>query len=138
MNLDLGRLSTLLDGPSPAVLTTYRTDGTAIASPVWFGRVDDTLDVVIADDDVKLRQLARQPACALLVFETTSPFRAVRVEGTATLERSGVTETRRAIARRYLGTEMGDRFTASRGPGVRLRLPLAAARTWDLAAIVPT
>jgi len=26
----------LLDGPSPAVLTTYRQDGSAVASPVWF------------------------------------------------------------------------------------------------------
>ena len=26
----------LLEGPSPAVLTTYRKDGTALVSPVWF------------------------------------------------------------------------------------------------------
>ena len=28
--------ASLVEGPSPAVLTTYRSDGTAATSPVWF------------------------------------------------------------------------------------------------------
>lgn len=127
----------LLDNASPAVLTTYRQDGTAVASPVWFRRVGNFLEVVIADGDVKLRHVARRPLCALLVFEATPPFRAVRVEGAPSLESGTVEEARRAIARQYLGTERGDRFTASRGPGVVLRLPLDGARTWNLTAILP-
>ena len=113
MALDVAQLSRLLDAPSPAVLTTYRADGTAVASPVWFAQVDQFLEVVIADGDVKLRHLQRRPDCALLVFEASPPFRAMRVEAAATLERDGVTRVRRAIARRYLGDESGDRFTDS-------------------------
>jgi hypothetical protein len=42
----------LLDAPSPAVLTTYRKDGSALVSPVWFQWSDGALEVVIARDDL--------------------------------------------------------------------------------------
>ena len=132
------RFATLLDGPSPAVLTTYRKNGTAVPSPVWFRHADGGLEVVIAEDDVKLRHLAAHPDCTLLVFEAVPPFRAVRVEGVPSLRTEGVAEVRRAVADRYLGADLGARFTASRGPGVVLRLPLDGARSWDLDPIVPT
>jgi Pyridoxamine 5'-phosphate oxidase len=128
----------LLDRPSPAVLTTYRADGTAVASPVWYRRTGDWLEVVIADGDVKLRHLARRPESALLIFEATTPFRAVRVEGIPILERVGVTDARRIIARRYLGIDRSDAFTDSRGSATIARFPLSGARTWDLSGILPT
>lgn len=132
------QFATLLDAPSPAVLTTYRQDGTAVGSPVWFRRVGSALEVVIADGDVKLRHLDRRPLCSLLVFEAIPPFRAVRIEGTPTLDRDGAVKARRAIARNYLGADNGDWFTASRGPGTIMRLPLDGARAWDLRGILPT
>ncbi len=138
MNATDEQFDTLLDNPSPAVLTTYRKDGSAVGSPVWFRRFGDALEVVIADGDVKLQHLQRRPLCALLVFEATAPFRAVRIEGSPVLDRDGVTEARRAIARLYLGTDDGDRFTANRGPGAILRLGLDGARAWDLRGILPT
>ena len=70
--------ASLLEAPSPAVLTTYRKDGTAVASPVWFRFRDDTFEVVIAEDDLKLRHLAVRPECELVVFETVPPFRGIR------------------------------------------------------------
>jgi hypothetical protein len=57
----LDSVHSLLDGPSPAVLTTNRKDGTALVSPVWFRWSDGAFEVVIARDDVKLRHLARNP-----------------------------------------------------------------------------
>jgi hypothetical protein len=136
--LDNDGLAELLDQPSPAVLTTYRADGTAVASPVWYRRAGDSLEVVIADGDVKLRHLARRPEGALLIFEATAPFRGVRVEGIPTLDHVGVTDARRSIGRRYLGTDRGDAFTASRGKATIVRFPLSGARTWDLTGILPT
>ena len=135
MNAD--RFATLLHGPSPAVLTTYRKDGTAATSPVWFRFIDDGLEVVIAGDDVKLRHLAARPQCSLVVFEAVPPVRGIGVDGKPTLRRDRVTEARRAIATRYLGRERGERFTAERGPGVVLWLPVESARVWDLKAILP-
>lgn len=138
MTVDVERFGTLLNGPAPAVLTTYRRNGTAVASPVWFRFADDRFDVVIARDDVKLKHLAARPECSLLVFESVPPFRGVRVVGTPTIESNGVTDARRSIATKYLGPEAGARFTARRGPGVILRLPAERARIWDLTGILPT
>jgi len=128
----------LLEAPSPAVLTTYRTDGTAVASPVWFQFRDGGFEVVIAEGDVKLRHLAASPQCSLVVFEAVPPFRGVRVQGKPTLTRQGASEARRSIADRYLGREQGERFAAQRAAaGVLLRLPALHARAWDLLAILP-
>ena len=71
----------LLEAPSPAVLTTYRKDGGALVSPVWFRFVDGWFEVVIAQGDLKLRHLARDPRCILVVFEAVRPFRGVEVRG---------------------------------------------------------
>jgi hypothetical protein len=56
---------TLLESPSAAVLTTYRQDGSALVSPVWFRWASGAMEVVIATGDVKLGHLARDPRCGL-------------------------------------------------------------------------
>jgi PPOX class probable F420-dependent enzyme len=127
----------LLDLPVVAVLVTYRADGSAVSSPVWFRALPSTVEVVIAQHDVKLRQLARDPRCSLLVFENEPPFRGVRFEGSARLRPDSDDRTRLAIAARYLGREPGRRFCLGRAPGVVLSLPRAGARSWDLRAILP-
>ena len=81
----------LLEAPSPAVLTTYRMDGSAHTVPVWFRWTDEALEVVIAKGDVKLRHLARDPRCVLVVFEAVRPFRGVEVRGVAELIEGDVT-----------------------------------------------
>jgi Pyridoxamine 5'-phosphate oxidase len=132
--------ATLLHAPSPAVLTTYRKDGTAVTSPVWFRFHGDTFEVVIAENDVKLRHLAARPECELLVFETVPPFRGVRVlSDRPILTRDGAQLARQDIASRYLGEERGKRFAAERtSTGILLRLPADQAKAWDLNAILPS
>ncbi len=132
-------IGTLLEAPSPAVLTVYRRDGTAHVSPVWFRVTGDTFEVVIADGDRKLAYLERDPRCVLLVFETTPPFRGLEVRGDAELSPDGVAAARLAIASRYLGTEDGRRFAEQRGDrGFVMRLPAGNAKKWDLRAILPS
>ncbi len=63
------RARSLLEAPSPVVLTTYRKDSSASVSPVWFRWSDGAFEVVVAKGDLKLRHLARDPRCALVVFE---------------------------------------------------------------------
>ena len=130
----------LLEAPSPAVLTTYRKDGSALVSPVWFRFEDGAFEVVIAKGDVKLRHLARDPRCILVVFEAVRPFRGVELRGRAELVEVDVTAARTAIAGRYLGAEDGRRFAAERRskPGVLLRLVPESPRVWDLSRILPT
>ncbi len=133
-------LRSLLEGPAPAVLTTYRKDGSAFTTPVWFHWNDGTFEVVIAAGDVKLGHLARDPRCMLVVFEAVPPFRGIEVRNEAELRRGDVSEVRAAIAARYLGPVDGPRFSVARAstPGVLLRLPATDARIWDLSEILPT
>jgi PPOX class probable F420-dependent enzyme len=128
-------MRSLLEGAAPAVLTTYRQDGSAHAVPVWFRWTDEALEVVIAKGDVKLRHLARDPRCVLVIFETVRPFRGVEVRGEAELVEGDVTS---AIAGRYLGVADGERFAAERRsrPGVLLRLVPDSPRVWDLSGIL--
>lgn len=134
----LERVRSLLEGPSRAVLTTSRRDGRALVSPVWYRWTGAALEVVIAVGDVKLRHLARNPRCVLVVFETVRPFRGVEARGVAELVDCDVAPIRQSIAGRYLGPEDGRCFAEARAtPGLLLRLAPEAPRIWDLAAILP-
>ena len=57
----LDDVQSLIDAPSPAVLTTYRKDGSALTTPVWFRFHEDAFEVVLAEGDVKRQHLARTP-----------------------------------------------------------------------------
>ena len=94
---------------------------------------------MIAEGDVKLAHLARNPQCILVVFEAIPPFRGVEVRGVADLVEGDVTSARAEIAGRYLGADDGERFAAARRskPGVLLRLVPDAPRTWSLSGILP-
>ncbi len=77
----LASVRALVEDPSPAVLTTYRRDGSVLVSPVWFRCNDGAFEVVIAEGDVKLTHLRRDPRSILVVFEATPQFRGVEVRG---------------------------------------------------------
>lgn len=129
----------LLEAAAPAVLTTYRRDGSAAVSPVWFRWIDGWFEVVIAMGDPKLTHLARDPRCALVVFEVVRPFRGVEVRGICELIDCDVTRIRAAIGGRYLGQRDGTRMAEARRskPGVLLRIAGNGMRIWDLSAILP-
>ena len=136
----LAEFRSLLDAPSPAVLTTTRKDGSPLATPVWFRWHDGALEVVIAKGDVKLRHLARNPECTLVVFETVPPFRGLEVRGIPDMLDVDVTAARTAISGRYLGAEGGVKYAALRQakPGILLRFRADAPRVWDLRPMLPS
>jgi PPOX class probable F420-dependent enzyme len=129
----------LLEAASPAVLTTYRKDGSALVRPVWFRWNAPAFEVVIAEGDVKLEHLRRDPRCVLVVFEGVPPFRGVEVRADAELVERDVTADRAAIAGRYLGAAKCARFAEERRttPGVLVRLVPDKLRVWDLSSILP-
>lgn len=135
MHVTLDDLQSLIDAPSPAVLTTYRKDGSALTTPVWFRFHDGAFEVVLAEGDVKRQHLARTPRCLLVIFETVPPFRGIEIKGKPELLDGDVTKAREAIAGRYLGVERGQEFAASRqsARGTLLRLVPKNPRVWDLA-----
>jgi nitroimidazol reductase NimA-like FMN-containing flavoprotein (pyridoxamine 5'-phosphate oxidase superfamily) len=124
----------LLEAPSPAALTLYDEGGDAITSPVWFRYTGETFEVVIGLKDHKLELLRRDPRCTLLIFETAPPFRGVRVRGKAELVPDEGSETRLAIATRYVGEDGGRKYASldRRPPGFVLRLRAGFAKAWDL------
>ena len=138
MHPSLEDVRTLLEAPSPAVLTTYRKDGTALTTPVWFRWTGPVFQVVIARGDVKLRHLERDPRCVLVIFESVAPFRGVEVRGEASLQERDVSAIRRSIAERYLGESAGERFAAQRAskPGILLELSQEQPRVWNLAGML--
>jgi PPOX class probable F420-dependent enzyme len=121
----------------PAILQTYRKDGSAHVTPVWFREHDGAFEVVIAEGDPKLAHLRRDARCTFVAFDVGPPFAGVRVQGDAELVEGDVTEHRAAIAGRYLGAEAGRRFAEQRRarPGVLVRLT-AEPHRWDLSAIL--
>lgn len=122
-----------------AVLAMRRADGTILMSPVWFHVVRDSIEIVIAEGDPKVKRLRIDPRCVFMAFETAHPFGGLRIEADASLTSDGVRESRIAIASRYLGPEDGRRYVEQRTkPGTIVRLPLAGARSWNLSQILPT
>jgi hypothetical protein len=107
---------------------------------VWFRFQDNTFEVVIDEDDVKLCHLAAHPQCVLVVFEAVPPFSGVRVRSRQPmLDRAGAQQARVEIAARYLGEECGKRFAAERASaGVLLRLRWNGTTTWDLTSLLPS
>jgi len=138
--MTLDDIRSLLKAPSPAVLTTYRKDGSALTTPVWFRFHQGAFEVVLADGDVKRQHLARTPTCLLVIFEVAPPFRGVEIKGEPELVERDVTPEREAIAARYLGRQNGRCFAASRPSprGTLLRLVPQNPRVWDLTDSLPT
>lgn len=132
-------MQSLFEAPSPATLTLYRADGTALVSPVWFRLHDGMFEVVVARDDPKVELLRRDPRCVLMIFETIRPFRGVRVSGAATLAPDEGAAARLAIASRYLGPGSGRAYADldRRPPGFVARWPSDTATAWDLADKLP-
>ena len=133
---DFQRLKSLLDSPAAAVLATYRKDGTAKLSPVWFRHEGEYFEVVIAEDDVKLKHIRRNPRVTLLIFETVPPFRGVEVTDDADISSADLDASRRSISSRYLDDDASRAWTKARaGNGVVVRIPVRSARSWDLGHI---
>ena len=95
--MDREETRALLEAPSAAVLAVYRADGTILMTPVWFRADDEWIEIVIAEGDAKLERLRADPRCVFMAFETTPPFRGLRIEVEAALNPDGVRSARLAI-----------------------------------------
>jgi PPOX class probable F420-dependent enzyme len=131
-------LRDLLTGPAAAVLATYRADGSVMLSPVWFRWTGTAFETTVGTEDVKVRQVRRDPRVALTVFEPRPPFRGLEARGLVEVRTEGVREARRSIAVRYAGPELGTSYAAPRAEeGFLFRLKPDELRVWDLADVLP-
>ena len=75
---DLGEF---LNGTDLAILTTYRKDGSALLSPVWYEWVDDGFEIYVSEGDIKLTHLSRDPRAAVVLAEDAPPYRGFQLDG---------------------------------------------------------
>lgn len=102
-------------------LTTFRRDGTPVATPVWLVRDGDALRVITQADSGKAKRLRNDERVLLAPCDARGNLKGNQVEGTARLEDPDETEhTARLIQARYglLGKLLMWRSRrASRKPG---------------------
>jgi PPOX class probable F420-dependent enzyme len=102
-------------------LTTFRKDGTAVATPVWLVRDGDMLRVITQADSGKAKRLRNSSRVLLAPCDARGNLRGAQVEGTATLQDGQETaRTAHLVEKRYglLGTLLMWRSRrAARKPG---------------------
>lgn len=87
-----------------------------LTAPVWYAYKPGG-DVLFVTEKAsrKGRLLERASRVTVCVQREQQPYAYVVVEGPFTLERPDYEEHRRAIAHRYLGAEIGERYLAGEG-----------------------
>lgn len=83
-------------------LTTFRRDGTPVATPVWLVRDGDALRVVTQADSGKAKRLRNDSRVLLAPCDARGALKGEQVEGTASLEDAEQTaRTAQLIEARY-------------------------------------
>jgi nitroimidazol reductase NimA-like FMN-containing flavoprotein (pyridoxamine 5'-phosphate oxidase superfamily) len=102
-----------LEEPRIGVLSLAREGRAPHVSPIWYWVDDGGLLFTIPHTSVKAG-LLREPLPAGLTVHTDAwPYRYVSVEGVLTAVRDRTTDDLRLVARRYLGTLLGDAYVDS-------------------------
>lgn len=130
-DVPLSELADFLALPLVAVLATYRQDGSVLLSPVWHQWRDGGFDVVCLPNDVKVRQLRREPRASILVYDNEPPYRGVEIRTTAQLSEIDRADVVLDMSIRYLGQEAGEAYAAGSADSVLIRLEPGNVRTWD-------
>jgi PPOX class probable F420-dependent enzyme len=94
-------------------LTTYRKDGTPVATPVWHVLNGDELVIVSETDTWKVKRIRNNSHVVVTIcdFRGTIAPGAASAEGTARLlDEAGTRTARRLLARKYLLSRVGNWF----------------------------
>ena len=95
-------MRTMLEAPSPAVLTTYRKDGRAVATPVWIVPYGDGLAVWTYVAAGKVKRIRRSPAVTVATCDIRGNNAGTPHAGRARLLDAAATEeVRRQIRKKY-------------------------------------
>lgn len=133
--LQVADLGDLLEQPLNAILATYLPTGDVLLAPVWHEWRDGGFRVVIVVDDIKHRNLQRDPRVSIVVAENGGHNRGIEVRGMAHLVYDEVEEVNQRITLRYLGSERTALFLQGL-EGIHLVSVLLEAETvriWDFA-----
>jgi hypothetical protein len=121
----------LLRSAIPARFAYTWTDGTPRVVPIWFHWTGQELVLGTPATAPKVKALKTNPKVALTIDEDKFPSRVLLVRGTARLqELNGVVPEYAASARRYLGDEQGNGWTAQAGKLFPKMLRIAIQPEW--------
>ena len=133
-DLTVSDLGDLLELPILATLATHRKDGSILLSPVWHEWADGGFSISIWAQDIKAKNLARDPQATIIVAENELPYRGIEVSGKATVEAlPDLMPLVRRLAQRYMGKEAGLAYAetfADDALGL-IRLTPGTVRAWD-------
>lgn len=119
-----------LDQPLSAVVATYRADGTAVQSVVWYVPEGDALWFSTGPQSAKVQQLRRDPRLSVLVLSADGGAY-LAIEGTAAITVDVDTPARLALWRRYRGAD-AERAIAERPlPGPNARVHVTPQRVYE-------
>jgi len=83
-------------------LTTFKKDGTAVATPVWLVRDGEVLRVITGAESGKAKRLANNPSVLVAVCDSRGKLQGPQGQATAVLQDSVETaQTAAAIKARY-------------------------------------
>ena len=99
-------------GTRTGKLATSRADGSPHVAPIWFILDGDDLVFMTGENTVKGRAMLRDPRVALSVDDEHPPFAFAIVEGVVSVSRDldEMLPVSIAIARRYMGDELAERY----------------------------
>ncbi len=132
--LTIENLGDLLERPILAVLATHRKDGRILMSPVWHEWSNGEFLVTTWANDIKSKNLNKDPRATILVAENEPPYRGIEVSGEATIEAMpDHMPMLRRLAVRYLGEKDGPAYAETfRDEKIELvRLAPGVMRAWD-------
>lgn len=133
-NLTIENLGDLLERPILAVLATHRKDGRILMSPVWHEWSNGEFLVTTWANDIKSKNLNKDPRATILVAENEPPYRGIEVSGEATIEAMpDHMPMLRRLAVRYMGEKDGPAYAETfRDEKIELvRLAPGVMRAWD-------
>ncbi len=114
-------------------LTTFRRDGTPVATPVWFVRDGDALRIITQDDSGKAKRLAHTPRVLIAPCDVRGRLTGEQVQATGHLQDGPASEqTARMVAHRYglIGRLMmwrSQRAAGKRGASGQVGITVSAA-----------
>ena len=92
----------VLNGHKYCLITSYRRDGTAVPTPVWFGVQDGKLYLRTWADSAKVRRIRRDPRVRITPCTTRGRPKGPTAEGTARIvDRTEEERAERAIQANY-------------------------------------
>jgi hypothetical protein len=133
--LQVADLKDLLEQPLNAILSMHLPSGEMLLTAVWHEWKDGGFSAVILANDVKDRNLRRDPRANIIVAENGGINRGIEVRGIARLSYDDADEVNQSIVQRYLAPARADLFLRElEGLSlVHVRLEPGRLRVWDFA-----